>query len=102
MKVVNLDFEARVPVPFSIFPSTYKDSQSQTSIQATHEEVDLSLPNKQPAGREGQFSSYTASAELPPRNDSQFHQEEVHFSREEDHYRRPGFQSEHIVQDEYR
>ncbi|KAM3547908.1 hypothetical protein ARSEF4850_009731 [Beauveria asiatica] len=78
-KVANLDFEARVPVPFSIFPSTYRDSQSQTTTH-THEEVDINLPSKQPAGREGQYSSHKVN------------EEEVRF--EEDLRRRPGFLSE--------
>ncbi|KGQ07345.1 Woronin body major protein [Beauveria bassiana D1-5] len=80
-KVANLDFEARVPVPFSIFPSTYRDSQSQTTTH-THEEVDINLPVKQPAGREGQYSSHKVN------------EEEFRFTREEDLRRRPGFQSE--------
>lgn len=101
-KVANLDFEARVPVPFSIFPSTYRDSEAQTTIQQTHEEVDIKLPNKQPAGREGQYSSYTANVDLPPRGEHHFSEEEVRFTREEERYRRPGFQHEQYVKEERR
>ena len=91
-KVANLDFEARVPVPFSIFPSTYKDSDSQT-ITKTHEELEIKFPSKQSAGREGQYSSFSASAssDLPPRGERK---EEVHITREEERYRRPGVQTE--------
>ncbi|KAJ2979312.1 hypothetical protein NQ176_g3335 [Zarea fungicola] len=88
-KVANLDFEARVPVPFSIFPSTYRDTESQTTAQ-THQEVDINLPNKQPAGREGQYSSH------------KYNEEEVRFTREEDLRRRPGFQSEQYITEEHR
>ncbi|KAM4065168.1 woronin body major protein [Hirsutella rhossiliensis] len=98
-KVGNLDFEARVPVPFSIFPSTYRDSQSQTTTQ-THEEVDIQLPSKQPAGREGQYSSYSAHVDLPPRGENRYSEEEVRFTREEERYRRPGSQHEQYVKEE--
>lgn len=81
-------------MPFSIFPSTYKDSQSQTQTQ-THEQVDISLPNNQHAGREGQYSSFTAGAEAQPQRQDSRYEQEVRFSREEDDYRRPGFQHEH-------
>jgi len=103
-KVANLDFEARVPVPFSIFPSTYRDSEAQTTqtTTQTHEEVDIKLPNKQPAGREGQYSSYTANVDLPTRGEHRFSEEEVRFTREEERYRRPGFQHEQYVKEERR
>ncbi|EGX95073.1 woronin body major protein [Cordyceps militaris CM01] len=79
--LANLDFEARVPVPFSIFPSTYRDSESQTTTQ-THEEIAINLPANLAAGREGQYSSHKVN------------EEEVRFTREEDLRRRPGYQSE--------
>ncbi|KAI1261502.1 hypothetical protein F5Y18DRAFT_440405 [Xylariaceae sp. FL1019] len=98
VKVVNLDFEARVPVPFSIFPRTYKDSEAQpeTATTTTHEEVEINLPGKaQKAGREGQYSSVHASAQLPPRREHRYSEEEVRITREEERYRRPGVQHEH-------
>ncbi|OAA46965.1 woronin body major protein [Metarhizium rileyi] len=104
-KVANLDFEARVPVPFSIFPSTYRDSESQTATQ-THEEVDIKLPQKQePAGRQDQYSSYSAHVDLPPRGEHREHhrfsEEEVRFS--EERHRRPGFQQEQqFVKEDFR
>ncbi|ODA83340.1 hypothetical protein RJ55_01853 [Drechmeria coniospora] len=100
-KVVNLDFEARVPVPFSIFPSTYRDSEAQTTTQRTHEEVNINLPNK--AGREGQYSSsFTANVDLPPRGENRYSEEEVRITREEERHRRPGFRHEQYVQDQRR
>ncbi|KAI1466575.1 uncharacterized protein F4812DRAFT_460844 [Daldinia caldariorum] len=94
-KVANLDFEARVPVPFSIFPRTYKETEVETTTH-THEEVQIDLPAKpEKAGREGQYSSISASAQLPPRQEQHFSEEEVRITREEERYRRPGAHSEH-------
>ncbi|XDG07676.1 hypothetical protein ABKA04_007291 [Annulohypoxylon sp. FPYF3050] len=95
-KVANLDFEARVPVPFSIFPRTYKEAEVETTTQ-THEEVQIDLPAKpEKAGREGQYSSISASAQLPPRREQRFSEEEVRITREEERYRRPGARREHF------
>ncbi|KAH8662008.1 hypothetical protein BX600DRAFT_550849 [Xylariales sp. PMI_506] len=85
-KAANLDFEARVPVPFSIFPSSYKDAEVETTTQ-THEELEIKLPEKK-AGRPGQYSS--ASVHLPPRKEQYYTEEEVRITREEDHHHRPG------------
>ncbi|KAH8729627.1 hypothetical protein BGZ61DRAFT_529797 [Ilyonectria robusta] len=97
--VVNLDFEARVPVPFSIFPSTYRDHESQTQTTTTtqvHEEVDIK-PLQPKAGREGQYSSYsaaTAEVVVPPREEQHYSEEEIRITREEEQYRRPGVQQQ--------
>ncbi|KAM0275429.1 hypothetical protein ACHAPA_000291 [Fusarium lateritium] len=93
-KVANLDFEARVPVPFSIFPSTYREAESHTQTVTetkTHEEVEI---KPQPeAGREGQYSSVSVTAEqVPPRGEQRLSEEEVRITREEEHYHRPGVQ----------
>ncbi|CEI60948.1 unnamed protein product [Fusarium venenatum] len=95
-KVANLDFEARVPVPFSIFPSTYRESESHTqTVTETkiHEEVEIK-PQQPEAGREGEISSVSVTAEQvpPPRQEQEFIEEEVHITREEEHYHRPGVQ----------
>ncbi|KAH7316505.1 hypothetical protein B0I35DRAFT_479341 [Stachybotrys elegans] len=108
--LVNLDFEARVPVPFSIFPSAYRDSEAQTTTTTTttKEELDIKLPEKQqPAGREGQYSSFTATAEVhppPPRGEHRYSEEEVRITREEERYRRPGpsFKQEEYFREERR
>ncbi|KFA73800.1 hypothetical protein S40288_03172 [Stachybotrys chartarum IBT 40288] len=99
---VNLDFEARVPVPFSIFPSTYRDSEAQTTTTTTHEELEIKLPQKEPAGREGQYSSFTATAQVPPRPEQRYTEEEVRITREEERYRRPGFKHEEYYREEHR
>ncbi|KAI1423404.1 hypothetical protein F5Y12DRAFT_798394 [Xylaria sp. FL1777] len=111
--VVNLDFEARVPVPFSIFPRTYKEAaeaSAETKTTETHEELEIKLPAKpEKAGREGQYSSISASAQLPPRRrQERYSEEEVRITREEERYRRPGPQyapsnySESSVQVDYK
>lgn len=91
-------------MPFSIFPSTYKDNEAarpQTQI-TTHEEVQLTLPQKKPAGREGQLSSFPPSTDLAPRVEQRF-EEEVRITREEERHRRPGSrQSERFVKEEFR
>ncbi|RYP20720.1 hypothetical protein DL765_002670 [Monosporascus sp. GIB2] len=89
--VANLDFDARVPVPFSVFPSSYKEKAHEVAEQ-THEELEIRLPQK--AGREGQYSSSVhTSVHLPPQPEPQrFSEEEVHYTREEERYRRPGSQ----------
>ncbi|KAI1635832.1 hypothetical protein F4809DRAFT_663497 [Biscogniauxia mediterranea] len=95
-EVANLDFEARVPVPFSIFPRTYKEAEAETTTK-THTEIEIDLPLKEhKAGREGQYSSSTALAQLPPRREQRFSEEEVRITREEERYRRPGVHSEHF------
>ncbi|KAF4951414.1 hypothetical protein FGADI_7485 [Fusarium gaditjirri] len=86
---------ARVPVPFSIFPSTYRESESHTQTVTetkTHEEVEIK-PQQPQAGREGQYSSVSVTAEqVPPRGEQRFSEEEVRITREEERYRRPGVQ----------
>ncbi|KAI3392184.1 hypothetical protein diail_6102 [Diaporthe ilicicola] len=105
---VNLDFEARVPVPFSIFPSSYRDDDKKESGKTststtTHEELNLHLPHHKP-GREGSqvSSSYSATAaDLPPRREhNRYSEEEVFVTREEDHYRRPGVHREEYYREE--
>ena len=107
-KAVNLDFEARVPVPFSIFPSSYRDDDKKESGKTststtTHEEVNLHLPHHKP-GREGSqvSSSYSATAaDLPPRREqNRYSEEEVFVTREEDRYRRPGVHREEYYREE--
>ncbi|KAI1363354.1 hypothetical protein F5Y08DRAFT_354403 [Xylaria arbuscula] len=97
--VVNLDFEARVPVPFSIFPRTYKEAaeaSAETKTTEVHEELEIKLPAKpEKAGREGQYSSTSASAQLPPRRQERYSEEEVRITREEERYRRPGVHREY-------
>ncbi|KAG5766706.1 hypothetical protein H9Q72_005239 [Fusarium xylarioides] len=78
-----------------IFPSTYRESESHTQTVTetkTHEEVEIK-PQQAQAGREGQYSSVSVTAEqVPPRGEQRFSEEEVRITREEERYRRPGVQ----------
>ncbi|KAK4192545.1 peptidase C1-like family-domain-containing protein [Podospora australis] len=92
--IVNLDFEARVPVPFSIFPSSYRESETATQTQHVHEELKIEVPH---AGLVGQHSSFPAPAPapLPPREEvpARF-EEEVRITRDEERHHRPGTHKE--------
>lgn len=101
-QAVKLDFEARVPVPFSIFPSAYRDVEQKESVQTTHEEVKVQLPHHRP-GREGSvYSSHSASADRPPRRDQRYSEEEIRIirEREDGRYRQPGVRREEYFHEE--
>lgn len=96
-------------MPFSIFPSTYKDNEAgrpQTQTQTTtHEEVQISLPQHKPAGRESQFSSPPQSADLVPHRGETRVEEEIRITREKEHHHhhRPGSRhSERFVKEEFK
>jgi hypothetical protein len=94
-------------VPFSIFPSTYKDNEAgrpQPQTQTTvHEEVQITLPQHKPAGREGQFSSLPQSADLVPHRGERRVEEEIRITREEERHHRPGSRhSERFVKEEFK
>lgn len=97
-KVVNLDFDARVPIPFSIFPSSYRSDDKVTTTE-THVEGEIKLPGQQRVGREGQSSSLSAT--LPPQDEQDYQQqEEVHITREEERYHRPSRREDITVREE--
>ncbi|KAJ4194109.1 hypothetical protein NW755_002873 [Fusarium falciforme] len=76
----------------SIFPSTYRESESHTqTVTETHEEVEIK-PQQPQAGREGQYSSVSVTAEQVPPREERYSEEEVRITREEERYRRPGVQ----------
>ncbi|KAH8816928.1 hypothetical protein F5884DRAFT_818826 [Xylogone sp. PMI_703] len=102
-KSVNLDFDARVPIPFSLFPSSYRSDagvQTTTTTTKTRIEGEILATAPERLGREDQYSSYTAS--LPPRQEQQFKQEEVFITREEDRHHRPSRREEIRVREEFR
>ncbi|KAH8787192.1 hypothetical protein BGZ57DRAFT_1014423 [Hyaloscypha finlandica] len=97
--IVNLDFDARVPIPFSIFPSSYRSDAAETTTQ-THVEGEINLPQaQQRVGREDKYSSFSAT--LPSQRD-QFRQEEVHIHREEDRHHRPSRTEDVYIREERR
>ncbi|KAI9832031.1 MAG: hypothetical protein M1819_004575 [Sarea resinae] len=88
---VTLDFDARVPIPFSVFPSSYRsDAVTTEATQVQVEEAEIDLPSRASrVGREGhaQETSYSSfEASLPPRKDrdrSRYEQESVNVYEEE-------------------
>ncbi|RDW62384.1 hypothetical protein BP6252_11817 [Coleophoma cylindrospora] len=104
LNIVNLDFDARVPIPFSVFPSSYRsDAQGLgQQITETHVEGEIRLPGTHSrVGREGQYSS--VSAHLPPRRDQreEWVEERVEI-REEDHHHRPSRREDIYIREEHR
>jgi len=67
---VTLDFDARVPIPFSVFPSSYRsDAAASSSTTQVRVEEEVKLPSHTSrVGREG-HESHTASVALPPRRE---------------------------------
>ncbi|KAK1833126.1 hypothetical protein QBC39DRAFT_370313 [Podospora conica] len=95
--VANLDFEARVPVPFSIFPSSYRETETATTQTHTHEELKIDVPSH--AGREeGQFTVQAQVEAPPPRQETRI-KEEVRITRED---RRPGIKEEYFREERRR
>ncbi|KAF2179357.1 hypothetical protein K469DRAFT_596250, partial [Zopfia rhizophila CBS 207.26] len=94
---VNLDFDARVPIPFSVFPSSYRSdavTKESTQVKVEGEEK---LPSKAShVGREGHEEHYESfSATVPAdRRDTRF-KEEVRVY-EEDRIRRPAGSREEV------
>ncbi|KAJ5689520.1 hypothetical protein N7462_003912 [Penicillium macrosclerotiorum] len=102
-KSVNLDFDARVPIPFSVFPSSYRsDAVSETTHTRVEGEVQLDrtsrveredtrvaapLPDPRVYGKEEvdfriQQEDRTATAQYAPRVDRQYTAAEVDLTRE--------------------
>ncbi|KAK4502267.1 hypothetical protein PRZ48_005692 [Zasmidium cellare] len=78
-ELVTLDFDARVPVPFSVFPSTYKNQEETTEVK-TDERVTV-----EGAGREDRRERYTSQAGPSSRRDDRY-REDIRIS-EQDRYR---------------
>ncbi|KZF23083.1 hypothetical protein L228DRAFT_268438 [Xylona heveae TC161] len=80
--LVNLDFDARVPIPFSVFPSSYRSDAVSSATQVRVEGA-ANLPSRSSAGREGHEVRYSSfSAELPRRHHhdrSQYQQHDQDF-----------------------
>ena len=84
----------RVPIPFSFFPSAYRD---ETEEETNSVEVKSESRQKERVGREERYSSVSAS--LPGRKDrTRYDAEEVHI-HEEDRVRRPTRREETLIYD---
>ncbi|KAG8525875.1 uncharacterized protein KY384_000635 [Bacidia gigantensis] len=91
---VNLDYDARVPIPFSFFPSAYRDESEE---EITHVKVEGETTQRERVGREDRYSSVSAS--LPGRKDrTRYDEEEVHI-HEENRDRRPTRKEETVIYD---
>ncbi|KAL8862088.1 MAG: hypothetical protein Q9178_001543, partial [Gyalolechia marmorata] len=60
----NLDFDARVPIPFSVFPSSYSNDSNITSEETTRIRVEgeANLPRRR-EDQETKYSSFSASVD---------------------------------------
>ncbi|KAL1907493.1 hypothetical protein Sste5344_006684 [Sporothrix stenoceras] len=89
----------KIPVPFSIFPSSYKEDNkpAEATTTQTHEEFSVQLPqHHERPGREGQYSSSSYVVNESANNNYPYREEEVRVTREEERYRRPGVRREFI------
>ncbi|KAL2375543.1 hypothetical protein RJZ90_008027, partial [Blastomyces dermatitidis] len=94
LRTVNLDFDARVPIPFSVFPSSYRsDAVSETTHTRVEGEVNLtgaSRVEREDTGYEGQLPPRThQDVDIHIHSDRRYHEEyprtrypEVELSRE--------------------
>ncbi|KAI9812214.1 MAG: hypothetical protein M1832_000483 [Thelocarpon impressellum] len=69
-----LDFDARVPVPFSVFPSSYRSDAETTSTTQVKVEGQVNLPSR--PSRVGREEHISASATLPSRRRAHYEEEE--------------------------
>ncbi|OWP00696.1 hypothetical protein B2J93_1081 [Marssonina coronariae] len=104
---VNLDFDARVPIPFSIFPSSYRSDDVKTTTQ-THVEGEIRLPH---GGREGHGQSQSQShyseqryeeQTLPARTEHGHYEDEIHIHREESRRHSPDHREDIHIREERR
>ena len=97
----SLTLSSRVPIPFSFFPSAYRD---ETEEETTRVKVEGETRQRERVGREDRYSSVSAS--LPGRNDRTRYDEEEVRIYEEDRDRRPARKEDTVIydneQDRYR
>ncbi|KAF2264207.1 hypothetical protein CC78DRAFT_580713 [Lojkania enalia] len=100
----NLDFDARVPIPFSVFPSSYRSDAVTKESTQVKVEGEAKLPSKAShVGREGHEEHYESfSATVPADRRDTRYQEEIRIF-EEERRRRPQHREEiHITERERR
>ncbi|KAI4116293.1 MAG: hypothetical protein LQ345_003267 [Seirophora villosa] len=74
----NLDFDARVPIPFSVFPSSYANTTEDTTRIRVEGEANL------PRRREDQETRYSSfQANLPNRQRAEYEKDEVNLYHED-------------------
>ncbi|KAI9676470.1 MAG: hypothetical protein M1817_000627 [Caeruleum heppii] len=84
--------DARVPIPPSLFPSTYRNTTEESSTTKVEVDVDAHLPRHSRLGRETRSS---VSAEFPDRHRDRY-EEDITVYAEEDHHRRPRRREERV------
>jgi len=88
LKTGNLDFDARVPIPPSVFPSTYRSEASAQETTVTKVEGEVQLPNSSRVGREDtRFSKEEVDISYRdnrPRRDQQYQREDIRIREERD------------------
>ncbi|KAI9793561.1 MAG: hypothetical protein M1816_007994 [Peltula sp. TS41687] len=92
----KLDFDAKVPIPFSVFPSTYRSGAIASSARL---EAEVDLPSR--VGREDRYSSISATLPRRRKESSRYEadvEEEVTVYEEGD--RRPSHKEETIIYEE--
>ncbi|KAI4242781.1 MAG: hypothetical protein L6R40_003845 [Gallowayella cf. fulva] len=96
----NLDFDARVPIPFSVFPSSYSNDSNTTTEESTRIRVEgeANLPRR----REDQESKYSSFSAHIDKSDRPHHQKEEVRIYEEDRDRRTRREEDVTVYDEDR
>ncbi|KAL2013675.1 hypothetical protein VTN00DRAFT_1200 [Thermoascus crustaceus] len=63
---VNLDFDARVPIPFSVFPSSYRSDAVSSSPHQTRVEEEVNFDRTARVGREDTLISSASSGVAVP------------------------------------
>ncbi|KAF1915774.1 hypothetical protein BDU57DRAFT_448031, partial [Ampelomyces quisqualis] len=85
----KLDFEARVPIPFSVFPSAYRNAEVKEST-SVRVEGEAKLSQQAPHGGEGHeetHESFSTTVHQPRHRDTHV-KEEIHIT-EQEHLHRP-------------
>ncbi|KAF9891173.1 hypothetical protein FE257_004737 [Aspergillus nanangensis] len=78
-RTANLDFDARVPIPFSVFPSSYRsDAVPETTLAAQRVEGEVNLDRTSHVERE----DTRTSAQLPPPRVYGKEEVDIHVSRD--------------------
>ncbi|MCJ1367568.1 hypothetical protein MMC16_006702 [Acarospora aff. strigata] len=101
LESVNLDFDAKVPIPFSVFPSSYRsDAVKETTHVRVEGEASLP-PRTSRVGREGHETRYSSfSTTLPDRKERTRYEKEEITVHEEDPDRRPRRKEDFTVYEE--
>jgi hypothetical protein len=94
LKTGNLDFDARVPIPPSVFPSTYRSDAPTQDTTVTRVEGEVQLPPNSRVGREDtRFSREEVDINVrgnrPRRDQQQFQRDDVRIFEERDRRRNP-------------